>query len=301
MNSSLSPCRETLRGICRGCGAVAVGFARAEAVAPDHAAAFRSMIADGRHGTMAYLERNVDMRLDPRLLLEGAATVVSMAFPYDVSAHHPLIASYALGLDYHRVLPVRLVPAVEYLNSFGGAARVCVDSAPVLERYWAVRSGVGYIARNHMLCVPGKGTGVFLAEIITSAEFEADSPCETSCEGCDRCMEVCPHGALRPDAAFDARRCVSYLTTEYRGDTFPEGLDTAGMVCGCDRCTRVCPVASVPDSPCPLDEFRPLRPILGLSREDLSVITRGQFRNLFENTAISRLNPRQIKRNSILT
>lgn len=290
MSSSLSLCREIeLKSLCRRAGACAVGIARAEAVDDDVADRFRRWLSAGCHGSMAYMERNVDLRLDPRKLFLGAMSIVSMAFPYRPAGgyHHPLIADYALGEDYHKVLPRRLAPVVAWLaDRCGAVSRVTVDSAPVLERYWAVKSGVGFVGCNRLLVVPGVGSGVFLVEIITSALLRPDAPLSADCGHCGRCLSACPGGALRPDGSFDARRCFSYLTIEHRGD--PVFVpDASRQVYGCDVCARVCP-HNYAEPPEPIEEFRPDPRLLTLDRLTLSKISSGDYRRLFKMSAILR-------------
>lgn len=290
MSSSLSLCREIeLKSLCRRAGACAVGIARAEAVDDDVADRFRRWLSAGCHGSMAYMERNVDLRLDPRKLFPGAMSIVSMAFPYRPAGgyHHPLIADYALGEDYHKVLPRRLAPVVAWLaDRCGAVSRVTVDSAPVLERYWAVKSGVGFVGCNRLLVVPGVGSGVFLVEIITSAVLRPDAPLSADCGHCGRCLSACPGGALRPDGSFDARRCFSYLTIEHRGD--PVFVpDASRQVYGCDVCARVCPY-NYAEPPEPIEEFRPDPRLLTLDRLTLSKISSGDYRRLFKMSAILR-------------
>lgn len=290
MSSSLSLCREIeLKSLCRRAGACAVGIARAEAVDDDVADLFCRWLSAGCHGSMAYMERNVDLRLDPRKLFPGAMSIVSMAFPYRPAGgyHHPLIADYALGEDYHKVLPRRLAPVAAWLaDRCGAVSRVTVDSAPVLERYWAVKSGVGFVGCNRLLVVPGVGSGVFLVEIITSAVLRPDAPLSADCGHCGRCLGACPGGALRPDGSFDARRCFSYLTIEHRGD--PVFVpDASRQVYGCDVCARVCP-HNYAEPPEPIEEFRPDPRLLTLDRLTLSKISSGDYRRLFKMSAILR-------------
>ncbi len=297
MNSSLSPCNKArIVDLARRSGACAVGVARAEAVAPAVAAAFDRWLADGNAGSMNFMHRWRDIRLDPRLLLPGAASVISMAFPYRPAGgySHPLIADYALGEDYHRVIPRRLAPVVSFLTSLGAFARVCVDSAPILERYWAVKAGIGFIGRNRQLIVPGVGSGVFLAEVVTTLALPPDTPSVLSCDSCNRCARACPGHAIDPGNPFDARKCMSYLTIE-SPDTFtaPPGA----KVYGCDICSRVCP-CNASEPPAPLQEFNPDPRLLSLDRLSLSRITTGDFKRLFRDKAISRVKPAKIRINA---
>lgn len=276
-------------------GAVAAGCAAAEPVDAEAREFYEQWIARGCHGSMAYLEKYRDTRYDPRKLLAGARTVVSLAFPYRPAGgyHHPCIADYALGLDYHIVLKQRLAQLADFIrDEYGAASRICVDTAPILERYWAERSGVGFIGLNRQLIVPGAGSGVFLAEVVTTLALEPDSPLAMDCGGCARCLESCPGHALCSDA-LDARRCLSYLTIECRDHAIPP---VTGAVYGCDMCQRCCPHNSA-EPPEPLDEFRPDPRLLKLDRAALAALSSGDWRRLTKGSAMRRIPLRQLRRN----
>ncbi len=293
MNSKSSLCDE-LRRRLRDAGANAVGFARAGAVDSSTASYFLRWLAEGKHGEMAFMERYRDIRLDPRLLLEGARSIICVAFNYRTHHHHSCIADYALGQDYHVVLRRRLQPVVDFLaDEFGEQSRICVDSAPILERYWAVKAGVGFVGCNRQLIVPGVGSGVFLAEIVTTAELTPDEPSSLSCGDCGACRDVCPGGALNGD--FDARLCRSYQTIEYRGD-LPEPIKKGECVYGCDACRKVCPFESV-EPVGVLEEFMPDPVLMSLTRENLAEIGTSQFRKIFAKSAIYRVSARKMREN----
>lgn len=283
--------------MARSCGAVAVGIAKAGDIDTACADSFDRWIAAGRNATMDYLARHAPLRRNPSAVLPGAASVISMAFPYRPAGgyHHPHIADYALGRDYHIVLRERLAPMVEMIaREYGAMARVCVDSAPMAERYWAVKAGVGFVGRNCQLIVPCIGSGVFLCEVVTTLELPADAPCGLSCYGCGRCIRACPGGALKDCGGFDAGRCISYLTIEHRGD-LPAGLP-GGMVYGCDVCQRVCPHNSG-EPPEPLDEFRPDPRLLALDAAALANLSSGDWRRLGAGSARTRLRYSDFRRN----
>lgn len=232
-------------------GAYACGVVRAMPVTAEAVARYEEWLADGNAGNMDYLWRYGEVRRDPRLLLdgEGARTLIVTLFAYQDNVHPaegvPYIAHYALGQDYHDVLRRRLKTVIGQLRPrFGGKWRICVDSAPLLERYWAARAGLGVIGDNGCLIVPGVGANFFIATIVTTAQMPTDDPVEgtSHCLGCGRCVRACPTGALRGDGSVDARRCISYLTIESHDD-IPADIPTGNTLYGCDVCRRACPLA----------------------------------------------------------
>ena len=232
-------------------GAYACGVVRAMPVTAEAVARYEEWLADGNAGNMDYLGRYGEVRRDPRLLLdgEGARTLIVTLFAYQDNVHPaegvPYIAHYALGQYYHDVLRRRLKTVIGQLRPrFGGKWRICVDSAPLMERYWAARAGLGVIGDNGCLIVPGVGANFFIATIVTTAQMPTDDPVEgtSHCLGCGRCVRACPTGALRGDGSVDARRCISYLTIESH-DGIPADIPTGNTLYGCDVCRRACPLA----------------------------------------------------------
>lgn len=232
-------------------GAYACGVVRAMPVTAEAVARYEEWLADGNAGNMDYLGRYGEVRRDPRLLLdgEGARTLIVTLFAYQDNVHPaegvPYIAHYALGQDYHDVLRRRLKTVIGQLRPrFGGKWRICIDSAPLMERYWAARAGLGVIGDNGCLIVPGVGANFFIATIVTTAQMPTDDPVEgtSHCLGCGRCVRACPTGALRGDGSVDARRCISYLTIESHDD-IPADIPTGNTLYGCDVCRRACPLA----------------------------------------------------------
>lgn len=304
---------DLIKRLGKEAGAIAVGVARAAAPELAHSEYYSRWISGGNHGEMGYLANYQDLRRDPSLLFENGAaaeSVISFAFPYFHSKGQApeaaRFAMYAHGDDYHEVLRRRLKPVGEAIEKMGHQARVCVDTAPVLERYWAQQAGIGFIGRNRMLIVPGYGSYCFLAEIITTLPLEYDSPCKQRCRGCDRCISRCPGGALR-SADFDASRCLSYLTIEYRGE-LPAAIDETGMerpisrvlagrVYGCDECQRACP-HNQEATDTPLQEFH-LRPALrDLTCEEIIQMTQPEFSTIFSHSAVKRAKLAGLQRNA---
>jgi len=284
------------RELSRSLGFVAAGFSRP--VRPPHADFLRRWILSGKHGEMAWLSRNWEIREDPTLLLKGCRTVVSLAFPYasaqSASPEGLSVARYASPFedDYHEGLKERCAPLSRFIKERfpGSRTRVCVDSAPLMERDFACLSGVGFIGKNTQLIVPGLGSYVFLAEILTTAELSETSPArvEDGCGECTRCLEACPTGALEAHYSVDASRCLSYLTIEWRGDVDREtGLRMGNCFLGCDRCQEVCPHNG---------PMRPHETVLPPASR-LMAMDRTEFDLLFGRTALARAGISKIRSN----
>ncbi len=227
----------------------------------------RDWLAAGHAGSMDYLARNTEQRNDPALLLDGARSVICLAADYrdagpddtqPVPPAHGYVARYARGRDYHKVLRKRAWRLVDTLREeLGDAkfdARVCVDTAPLLERELARRAGLGWVGKNTMVIDPSGGSYFFLAEVITTLEIAADAPIEDHCGRCRRCLDACPTAAFPEPGVMDASRCISYLTIERKDDIPDELANAVGPhLFGCDICQAVCPFnerfAAVADDP----------------------------------------------------
>ncbi|MHC1777099.1 MAG: tRNA epoxyqueuosine(34) reductase QueG [Lentimicrobium sp.] len=205
---------------------------------------------EGRHGKMAYMENHFDKRLDPRLLVEGAKSVISLMinyFPSDNESYKsPLkVSKYAWGKDYHFIIKDKLQSLADCLIEEAGSInyRIFVDSAPVLDRAWAVNAGIGWIGKNTMLISRRNGSYFFLAEIITDLELDYDNPFGGNyCGDCTRCIDACPTGAITGPRQLDASKCISYLTIELKEAISPEFQSKMqNWIFGCDVCQDVCP------------------------------------------------------------
>lgn len=278
-----------------------IGVADAVPVPEEVTEKYERWLAAGGNAGMEYLERYSAVRKDPGLLLEGASSVISCAVSYYHTGRQPdgvpAIASYAHGDDYHEVVRRLLEELASRIRSaYGGETRVCVDTAPVHERYWAVASGVGFRGRSGLVIVPGSGTCCFLAEIITTVRFGSTAPLATEgCEGCGKCIRSCPGQAINPDGTVSASRCLSYLTIEHRGD-LPEGLSTAGRLYGCDTCQTVCPY-NQELVPCRHPEFD-LRPAYrDLTAERIASLSHEEYTVIFRHSAIKRAKLSGLQRN----
>lgn len=281
-------------------GFSAFGVARCHAVSPGAAARSRLWLDTGMNGCLDYMERYPDLRLDPSALLEGCRSVVVMAASYYFnecqSYSDARVARYARGDDYHEVLRRLASPITDFLASQGHTSRICVDTAPIPERYWAVEAGVGFIGRNGCLIVPGIGSYCFLTLLLTDAPLEPDEPCSGSCAGCGACLKACPSGALQSDGLIDCRRCLSCLTIEYRGD-FPDDFNTGGRVFGCDTCQDVCPHnRNIPESL--ISEFRMRDAVRDLTIDRILEMEQPEFSSIFTHSAVKRTKLAGLRRNA---
>lgn len=291
--------------------ALELGFSRVGVCAahpPRDGVRLRDWMEQGKHGTMEWMARTAAARLDPEKLLPGVRSVIVVALNY--AAHSGLDASragtaaphvveasageeppggrvsiYARGRDYHRVLIQRLEKLRRELQErvAGCCTRVCVDTSPLLERYWAQAAGLGWIGKNTNLIVEHLGSWVFLGALLCDLELRSDSPAVDRCGTCRRCLEVCPTQAFDGPWNLDSRRCVSYLTIEHRGEIEP-GL-ARGMgdwVFGCDDCQTVCPWNrfAVPTAIADFDRDAisrlPLERLADLSEAEFDALTRGR-------------------------
>lgn len=300
MNFYPSKCKSQIIDLAHSAGFFAIGMAKAEPVDENVFQRFQQWLSDGRNAGMTYLENYPDIRRDPRLLLDGAKTVISLAMSYyhtvEDGENPSNFALYAHGDDYHEVLRKQVKPIIEYIETIGGKTRFCVDTAPILERFWAVKSGIGFIGRNSMLIIPNAGSYFFLCEIITTIDLPADAPCTLTCGDCMACETHCPGKSLA-DRQIDARRCHSYLTIEHRGD-LPQDTKLSGIY-GCDICQKCCPHNSTPPST-PLQQFHIRPAIASITLSDIMSLTQPQFSAIFSHSAIKRTKLAGLRRNAEL-
>ncbi|HEX2935121.1 MAG TPA: tRNA epoxyqueuosine(34) reductase QueG [Bacteroidales bacterium] len=209
---------------------------------------YEQWIDNGYHASMAYMDRNVDKRLDPALLVEGTKTVISLLYNYytsdQLSQTTYKISRYAYGTDYHEVIKDKLNALDAFIRSRAENViqRSFVDSAPVLERAWAQESGLGWIGKNTCLISRRHGSFLFISEIITSLELSYDEPLKDYCGSCRKCIDACPTQAIVDGRLIDSNKCISYQTIENRGE-IPDQLagKFSNYVFGCDICQEVCP------------------------------------------------------------
>lgn len=250
---------------------------------------------------MAYMRRNVELRLDPRKLFPPVKTIISLAvnyFPGEINYKELKISRYALGRDYHRVLKGMMKKLFAFIKTLypEAEARFFVDSAPVLERELARKAGIGWIGKNTMLITKEFGSWIFLGEIFVSIELPPDSPVNTNfCGTCNACIRACPTGALRP-YFLDSKRCLSYITVEHR-EEIPDiyAKENEGWIFGCDICQEVCPWnrrAKITK----VKEFLPRIPLGYLDKEKLLSLTREEFEDVFKGTPVKRAGFDKIKK-----
>lgn len=258
---------------------------------------FDRWIAEGCHADMKYMENNRDIRINPAGLVEGARSVVSVALNYYPVVKQPpgapQISYYAYGEDYHTVVKEKLRQLWTFINEsihppFSHTARVFTDSAPLLERYWAWKAGLGWIGKNTNLIIPGKGSFFFLGEIVTTIELAYDIPQKNRCGSCTRCLDACPTGALEAPRYLNACKCLSYLTIENKGE-IPEALAAylGNRLYGCDTCQEICPWNRFAQ-PTRVEAFRLSQSLLSLCKEDLCLFTRDNYNRIFAHSAVKR-------------
>lgn len=306
MDSRHSLWIKNLDMLARNAGACSWGISDAGSLPSDIHKKMTDWVRQGFHATMTYLERHLDLKKSPDAVLPQCRSVLSFAFPYyhDVPRRQdaPVISRHAFIDDYHSILKRVLQPLASYIKEeFGGKTRICVDSAPLAERYWAVKSGVGSLGKNGLLFVPGYGSWVFLAEILTTAPLppkkgEANgAPMLAACENCDRCMKACPGSAIH-DSLIDSRRCRSYLTIENKQEKLPEDINLHNRIYGCDICQEICPANEVigKGAQC----FKIHSELTNLTFDKIKELDEESFAGLTQGTPMQRIKLYQLKRNA---
>ena len=259
-------------------------------------------LSEERMGQMHYLNNHFDKRLDPRLLVEGAKSVISLSYNYYPSElqieNSYSIAKYAYGEDYHFVIKDHLKKLLEAITDEIGEinARIFTDSAPVLEKAWAVRSGLGWVGKNGNLITKQKGSYFLLAEIILDIELEYDIPYTNShCGSCTKCIDACPTQAIYTPHQVDGSRCISYFTIELK-DEIPEGNNFQDWIFGCDICQDVCPWNRFA-KPHHEERFKPDDRLLQYSKSEWKELTEEIFQEIFRKSAVKRTKYSGLMRN----
>jgi epoxyqueuosine reductase len=279
------------------------GISKAEKLEED-ARRLEQWLGRGRHGKMHYMENHFDLRIDPALMVPGARSVISLLFNYynpstSLNKEEPKISMYAFGKDYHLVIKEKLYALLHFIQEKTGHinGRVFVDSAPVLERSWAARSGLGWIGKNGNLINKESGSFFFLAEIILDLELDYDTAVSDYCGTCTACLDACPTAAILPDKEVDGSKCISYFTIELR-DEIPAEVkgQFEGWMFGCDICQDVCPWNRF-SKPHHEEKLMPSAELLAMKKNDWEEITEELFQRLFKDSPLRRAKYEGIKRN----
>ncbi len=281
-----------------------IGVAKASFL-EDDAKRLETWLNNGFHGKMQYMENHFDLRTDPRKLVPEAKSVITLLLNYFPSEQQkidvPKIAKYAWGTDYHYVIRAKLNQLLDYIRQNIGEVngRGFVDSAPVLERSWAIRSGLGWIGKNANLLTKQSGSFFFIATLITDLELPADAPFATDhCGTCTRCIDACPTQAIITPTVVDGSKCISYLTIELKDAMIPHEFHNKmeGWAFGCDVCQDVCPWNrfSKPNNEL---NFKPIPEILNLSTKEWEEMSEEAFRKTFKNSPLKRAKWQGVQRN----
>jgi epoxyqueuosine reductase len=294
---------ESIKSKAKALGFLSCGISKADFL-EEEAPRLEQWLNQNHHGEMAYMANHFDKRLDPRVLVPGAKSVVSLLLNYhteekqaDVEA--PKIASYAFGDDYHKVIKDKLKELMSFIHQEIGEVqgRVFVDSAPVMDKAWAAKSGLGWIGKNTNLISKKVGSFFFIAELILDLELEHDLPATDHCGSCTACIDACPTDALLAPYQIDGSKCISYVTIELKNEIptdFQGKMDNWAF--GCDVCQTVCPwnrFATPHSEPA----FNPPDELLSLSKNEWEEMTQEVFSVIFKNSAIKRTKYEGLKRN----
>ena len=292
-----------IKSAAHALGFLSCGIAKADFL-EEEAPRLEQWLRQSHHGSMGYMERHFDKRLDPRRLVPGAKSVVSLLLNYhtdktQVDPKAPKISTYAYGTDYHFVLKEKLKKLMQLIHTEIGEVngRVFVDSAPVMDKAWAAKSGLGWIGKNTNLISKKMGSFFFIAELIIDLELDYDSPTTDHCGSCTACIDACPTEALHQPYQIDGSKCISYLTIELKDNIpteFKGKMDN--WVFGCDVCQTVCPwnrFASPHNEPA----FEAHEDLLGLTNREWQEMTSEVFTTLFKNSAVKRTQFEGLKRN----
>lgn len=279
------------------------GISKAEFL-ENEAPHLENWLNQNRHGKMQYMENYFDKRLNPTLLVEGSKSVISLMYNYYPSHQQRedsyKISKYAYGEDYHHVIKDKLKELVQFITDEVGEinARIFTDSAPILERAWAKKSGLGWIGKNSMLINPKKGSFYFLAEIILDVEFDYDTPIKDYCGSCNACAEACPTEAILPNKVVDGSKCISYFTIELKDEILPNEVKGKfnDWMFGCDICQDVCPWNRF-STPTNESLFSPHPKLLNYSKKEWTELTADIFNEIFKKSAVKRTKFEGLKRN----
>jgi len=280
-----------------------VGIARAEALVPE-GSRLMEWLGKSYHGEMAWLEREPAKRTDPRQIFPEAKSVISVAMNYYTPAEHVAvgkISRYAWGDDYHDVLKEKLRELLEWIVAEipNASGKICVDTAPVMDKAWAVRSGIGWLGKHSNVITQDYGSWIFLGEILLNLELEYDEPAQDHCGSCTACIDACPTGAIVDEFVVDSNRCISYATIELRAETLPDEIasNLNGWLYGCDICQDVCPWNRF-EKPTDETRFAPRRDETSLDLDAVETLTPETYAERFRRSAMKRTKLAGLQRNA---
>lgn len=293
-----------IKRLAQECGFDMCGIARAERLDED-ARRLEKWLYKGYQGNMQYMENHFDLRVDPTLLIPGAKSVITVLKNYYPDTQQddgtPKISKYSFGQDYHEVIRRQLNNFLDKIRQIAGdvQGRGFVDSAPVLERSWALRSGLGWIGKNGNLITKGSGSFFFIATLITDLLLMPDEPfAKDFCGTCTKCIDACPTNAILPDKTINGSQCISYFTIELKEALIPNDLKGKfeNWMFGCDTCQDVCPWNRF-SAPHQEPAFEPIEAILHFTQQDWQQLTEEHFKKLLRHSPLYRAKYKGIQRN----
>lgn len=294
---------QTVKQLAAGLGFDYCGISKA-AYLEDEAPRLEQWLKNGMHGQMSYMQNHFDKRLDPRLLVPGAKTIISLLLNYypkefQKDSNAPKISKYAYGQDYHFVIKKKLKTFLEKIRESIGEVdgRVFVDSAPVMDKVWAKRSGIGWVGKNSNLITPKNGSFFFIAELIIDLELTPDEPIKDYCGTCTKCIDACPTEAITNPYVVDGSKCISYFTIELK-DSIPNSAKGKmnDWVFGCDICQDVCPWNRFSTNH-KEEDFAANKELLEMNSKDWHELTEVTFKKVFKGSAVKRTKFSGLKRN----
>ena len=296
---------EIIKSKCIEAGFFKVGFARAERT-DSEALYLREWLDEKRNADMKWMANNFEKRTDPSEIMEDIRSVISLSYLYDTPVAHsenrniPKISRYAWGeRDYHKIIKKKLKNLCNVINSLSPEikTRAYVDDGPVMDKAWAVRSGIGWMGKNTNVIDPDTGSFFFLAEILINEELDYDTQVEDLCKSCNLCINACPTGALYEEYKLDANLCISYQTIENRND-IPDEINLNGWIFGCDICQDVCPFNGKNKFTTDIN-FLPKSQIKNKTYDELLNLSEDEFNKIYEGTPVRRTKYNGWKRNLI--
>lgn len=294
-----------LKEYAKSIGFQSVGVSKADSLEKE-ALALEKWLKNGFQGDMDYMSRNFDLRIHPQRLHENTKSIISLSYNYfkeekkNEDEDAIKISKYARGRDYHKVLKKKLKLIIQWLKQEVGdvSARAFVDSAPVMERAWAEKSGVGWVGKNSLLLTKGEGSFFFLAEIFVDIELEYDGPVKNYCATCTKCIDACPTQAIVEPFVVDSRKCISYITIEYKGAVPAQDYvdHHQNWIFGCDICQDVCPINARAKPHQEIDfEEKPI--FQNKKRSFWEQLTEDNFNEIFHDSPIKRSGYKGLMRN----